>query len=151
VDYFRESVERVLAADIAQSGSGSLRRERGARRAGGDQTRFKQILLNLVSNAVKFSNEGGEIVVAARRCNDLVFSVQDGGIGIKPRRSRRCSSHSKQAPSGKDRNHGGVGLGWPSRRGSWSCTKGRSGSRASGQGDDGVFKIPMFVDLMASA
>ncbi len=150
VDFFRESVGRVLAADIAAKQI-RLTFDVSAEldELVVDQTRFKQILLNLVSNAVKFSNEGGEIVVAARRvANDLVFSVQDGGIGIKPEEIPTLFKPFKQAPSGKDRNHGGVGLGLAITKKLVELHKGTVWVESEwGKGTTVYFKIPMFVDL----
>lgn len=47
-----------------------------------DELRIRQILLNLIGNAIKFTDEGGIEVVASWRANDLKFSVSDSGIGI---------------------------------------------------------------------
>ncbi len=82
----------------------------------GDPLRLNQILLNLVGNAVKFT-EHGEIVlkVAVRRHEDgharLAFSVRDTGIGIAPDVQARIFEVFSQADTSTVRKYGGAGLG----------------------------------------
>jgi len=81
----------------------------------GDVTRVRQVLVNLVSNAVKFT-ERGEVVIAVRgqREGDVVrlrFAVRDTGIGIpKERRGRLFKAFSQLDPTDA-RKYGGTGLG----------------------------------------
>jgi PAS domain S-box-containing protein len=82
----------------------------------GDPLRLGQILINLVNNAVKFT-EHGEIVVTvglAERTFDRVnlkFSVCDSGIGMTPEQSARLFQAFSQADSSTTRKYGGTGLG----------------------------------------
>ncbi len=80
-----------------------------------DVTRLRQILVNLVSNAVKFT-EHGEIVITADPCEihgkrGLKFSVRDNGIGIPPERIDRLFKVFSQVDSSTTRHYGGTGLG----------------------------------------
>jgi signal transduction histidine kinase/AmiR/NasT family two-component response regulator len=77
----------------------------------GDSTRLRQILYNLISNAVKFTESGG-IKVAIRRDGDTVlFTVADTGIGISPEGLSRLFDNFFQADTSTTRRFGGTGLG----------------------------------------
>ena len=88
------------------------------RRISGDAGRLRQVLVNLLANAIKFS-EAGEIVVHARveraAVHDsgwrLHFSVQDSGIGIPADRMHRLFGVFSQVDASHTRTHGGSGLG----------------------------------------
>ncbi len=80
-----------------------------------DSTRVRQVLLNLLSNACKFT-EGGEIRLKARREADgsaerLVFTVADTGIGMTEEHLGRLFQEFSQADSSTTRKYGGTGLG----------------------------------------
>jgi len=79
----------------------------------GDMTRLRQILLNLLGNAVKFT-EHGEVVLSVEPTNnqhELMFSVRDTGIGIPPDRMDRLFLSFSQADISTTRKYGGTGLG----------------------------------------
>lgn len=82
----------------------------------GDSTRVRQILVNLIGNAVKFT-EGGEIliVVAVESGNDghdqIRFAVKDTGIGIPQDRMSRLFRTFSQVDASTTRHYGGTGLG----------------------------------------
>ena len=84
--------------------------------ARGDPVRLRQVLTNLVSNAIKFT-EKGQITVAVSKGNDtrstseLVFSVKDTGLGITPEVQARLFQPFTQADASTTRLHGGTGLG----------------------------------------
>jgi CheY-like chemotaxis protein/anti-sigma regulatory factor (Ser/Thr protein kinase) len=76
-----------------------------------DLTRLRQILLNLLSNAAKFT-EGGTITLAARREGaELVFAVTDTGIGMTPEQLGRLFEAFAQAEASTAARFGGTGLG----------------------------------------
>jgi len=82
----------------------------------GDPGRLRQVLANLVGNAVKFTEEG-EVLVSARRVEEtesiLVFRVEvrDTGIGVTPEAQKMLFQPFVQADGGPARRHGGMGLG----------------------------------------
>nr|WP_284701507.1 ATP-binding protein [Rhodoplanes tepidamans] len=77
-----------------------------------DKRALKQILLNLVSNAVKFTDRGGCVTVAARReATRLAIMVEDNGIGIREDDLARCGDPFFQSRDSYDRPHHGTGLG----------------------------------------
>ena len=82
----------------------------------GDDTRLRQILFNLLNNAVKFTAEGSITVSVAPKLSpdgeDLVhFAVADTGIGIAPERQHRLFKQFSQADGSVSRRYGGTGLG----------------------------------------
>ncbi len=86
----------------------------------GDVTRIRQILLNLVSNALKFT-EKGSVKIGVRLASDqvpipdrpfqLLFSVSDTGIGISDEQMQRLFQPFSQATASTSRKYGGTGLG----------------------------------------
>ena len=77
-----------------------------------DPTRLQQIVWNLMTNAIKFSREGGVIRVSLRREGDqLTLSVQDFGRGIRPDFIVHLFDRFSQSDSPDNRMHGGLGLG----------------------------------------
>jgi signal transduction histidine kinase len=80
-----------------------------------DFTKVRQVLLNLLSNASKFT-EAGTIRLSARRTAEdgrewLDFTVADTGIGMSPEQSARVFEAFAQADSSTTRRYGGTGLG----------------------------------------
>lgn len=77
-----------------------------------DDVRLKQILLNLVSNAIKFSHNDGKIVINVQRVDNTVeFSVQDFGVGIPPAELPRLFHPFQQTLAGAKKSEGtGLGL-----------------------------------------
>jgi len=79
----------------------------------GDVTRLRQVLLNLLSNGIKFT-EKGEVVVEVEKGktkDEIVFSVRDSGIGITKKGMERLFESFSQADSSTTRKYGGTGLG----------------------------------------
>ena len=82
----------------------------------GDPTRLRQVLTNLVSNAIKFTSAGSVVVSVASLTRDgdgcrLRFGVRDTGIGIAADAVLRIFEPFRQADASTTRNYGGTGLG----------------------------------------
>jgi two-component system, sensor histidine kinase and response regulator len=77
----------------------------------GDPVRLRQILVNLVGNAIKFTHEGEIAVHVARVGAKVRFDVRDTGVGIAPAVRQRIFEPFTQADSSLSRRHGGAGLG----------------------------------------
>lgn len=76
-----------------------------------DRLRLRQILLNLIGNAIKFSKEGTVSIKADRTAGKIELSVWDQGIGIAPESFSRLFQPFSQGDTRATRVHGGTGLG----------------------------------------
>lgn len=77
----------------------------------GDPRRLKQIIFNLVGNAVKFTEHGGVDVIAAFASEHLLITIRDTGIGIPAGKLGRITLPFYQADQSSVRKYGGTGLG----------------------------------------
>jgi len=83
----------------------------------GDEKRLKQIITNLMANAVKYTPEHGEISFTARVHDEddgvvtLLFEITDNGIGMSAEHQDRLFTIFEQADGGMTRKHGGIGIG----------------------------------------
>jgi PAS domain S-box-containing protein len=77
----------------------------------GDPTRLRQVLLNLLSNAVKFTDHGRVIVRVMPQEGNVLFEVEDSGIGMTEEQQLRLFQPFSQADSTTTRRFGGTGLG----------------------------------------
>ena len=84
----------------------------------GDATKVKEVMINLMSNAVKFTPTNGQITTEIRRIENsptgkakIIFSVQDSGIGISEDKKQDIFDAFNQADSTITRKYGGTGLG----------------------------------------
>ena len=77
-----------------------------------DKRALNQILINLLSNAIRFSERGGNIAVSASaEAGHITFVVEDNGVGINEEDLARVGEPYFQARASYDRRHGGTGLG----------------------------------------
>ncbi|MGB9687976.1 response regulator [Thermogutta sp.] len=82
----------------------------------GDPVRLRQVLINLVDNAIKFTEQGEVVVeIVSKEHHEreavLEFSVRDTGIGIPPEKQKRIFEAFEQADQSMTRRYGGTGLG----------------------------------------
>jgi len=114
----------------------------------GDPVRLHQIILNLVSNAVKFTSKG-KIIVSVKLVEEndkdviIEFAVSDTGIGILENKMETIFENFQQASSGTSRIYGGTGLGLAIVK---QLVEGQNGSikvqSAIGQGSTFSFRLP---------
>jgi signal transduction histidine kinase len=108
----------------------------------GDPGRLRQVLLNLVGNAIKFSDQGAVTLEVSHRGEDdsgveLCFSIRDQGVGIPPEVQSKLFAPFVQADSSITRKHGGTGLGLAISRRLVEAMGGQIGVRsAPGEGSE---------------
>jgi len=78
-----------------------------------DPVRVRQIILNLISNAIKFTLKGEVSITLGQKNGALVFKIKDTGIGIPESQLSKLFNRFEQADSTTTRNFGGTGLGLP--------------------------------------
>lgn len=110
-----------------------------------DQRAVRQIVINLLSNACKFTETGGTIIVRVRQDHDrIIVSVIDNGIGIAPQDVKRLGEPFFQANSSYDRHHQGTGLGLSVVKGLCELHEGRlSISSVEGEGTTVSILLPL--------
>jgi len=116
----------------------------------GDPTRLRQILLNLVGNAIKFTDQGSVVLTARpERINPegnpvFRFEVSDTGTGISPEKSRQLFEKFYQADSSSTRQYSGTGLGLAISKGLVELLGGEIGFHSQpGKGSRFWFTVPM--------
>jgi len=110
-----------------------------------DPARLSQVLRNLINNAMKFSKNGGRIVVSARsEKNEITFSVQDFGAGIGKQSKIRIFEPFFQEQSVFSRSFGGTGLGLAICKGIVEAQNGRIWFESEqGKGTTFYFTLPL--------
>ena len=112
-----------------------------------DKLRLNQILLNLVSNAAKFTHEGTITIRAAidnNKPDTMIISVVDTGIGIPANKLNTIFERFRQADSGTTRKYGGTGLGLPICRQLVEMHGGTLNLRSEeGRGSEFYFSMPL--------
>ena len=78
-----------------------------------DERRVKQVLLNLISNAIKFSPDGNQIDIAVAIAKDIQVTIRDHGIGMTPIQAEKALEPFTQIDGALARSQEGTGLGLP--------------------------------------
>lgn len=109
-----------------------------------DSVRLRQILINLIGNAIKFTNEGGITIGAKTIKNSILISVRDTGIGIPQENLVSIFDAFSQVDTSSTRKVGGTGLGLPISRRLVEMHGGRIWAESSGiPGEGSVFRIEL--------
>jgi signal transduction histidine kinase/DNA-binding response OmpR family regulator/CHASE3 domain sensor protein len=110
-----ESIEVVLATVqplAAKKGIRVISEASGALQLVADQGKLKQMLLNLVSNGIKFTPSGGQVTITARRDESMIeIGVTDTGIGMSEAELKLIFHEFTQLDQGSNRQQEGTGLG----------------------------------------
>jgi signal transduction histidine kinase len=122
----------------------------------GDLVRLAQVITNLLTNAARYTDRGGEITVsaAADKGGDwAVLSVRDTGIGIAPDVLPKVFDMFVQAEHGLSRGHGGLGLGLTLVKSLVHLHGGEVEARSDGlgKGSEFVVRLPLQKDAAAEA
>ena len=135
-----EKKNNRLSLDLGADDGAAL----GAMRS--DVTRVRQILLNLLSNAAKFT-QGGTITLAVRRDEGRIrFSVEDTGIGMSAEQVAKLFQRFQQADTSTTRQFGGTGLGLALTK-AFVTMLGGDVAVASVEGQGSTFTVTLPADL----
>ncbi len=123
----------------------SMHITRALPRVAGDRDRIGQVLMNLVSNAIKYSPGGGSAVVkASRRKDDVLIEITDSGIGISGEDQKQLFSKFFRVDSTLTREIGGTGLGLSICKSVIELLGGTIGVRSKiGEGSTFYFTLPI--------
>jgi two-component system phosphate regulon sensor histidine kinase PhoR len=115
----------------------------------GDPDQFKQMLINLVDNAVKYTPEGGNVEVTAYNSgNEVIIRIKDNGIGIAKEHIPRLFERFYRVDKARSRNVGGTGLGLAIVKHIIMQFQGKIDVESEvGQGTEFVLSIPAKTDV----
>jgi len=114
-----------------------------------DNTRFRQVMINLVNNAIKFTDAGGKISIHAQKKNitTVLVTVKDTGIGIPKEKLEDIFLEFTQVDTSTTRKVGGTGLGLPISRRLIEMHGGRLWAESTGvPGEGSTFYVEMPVE-----
>ena len=110
-----------------------------------DAVRISQVISNLLNNAAKYTEPGGQIRLAARAdAGDVVISVSDTGIGIPPEMLPKVFDMFTQVDRSLTRSQGGLGIGLTLSRSLVEMHRGRIDARSAGadRGSEFIVRLP---------
>jgi PAS domain S-box-containing protein len=112
-----------------------------------DAARLEQVVVNLLTNAAKYTNEGGHIwLTVEQRGDECVLQVRDTGVGIAPELLPRIFDLFTQAERSLDRSQGGLGIGLALVQRLVELHRGRvEVYSALGQGSEFVVRLPVVL------
>ena len=110
----------------------------------GDFARLQQVFWNLIKNAVKFTAEGGEILIqSANKDGQIVVEVSDTGVGIVPELLTRIFNPFEQGESDPVRQFGGLGLGLALSKATADAHHGSLIARSEGKDQGATFALEL--------
>jgi CheY-like chemotaxis protein len=113
-------------------------------RVKGDPTRLEQVVVNLLTNAIKYTESGGRIALSAGRDGQsVVVSVRDSGIGIPPEQISRMFDLFAQGDRSLARSEGGLGIGLTLLKALTEMHGGHVAARSEGRGRGSEFSVTL--------
>jgi PAS domain S-box-containing protein len=113
-----------------------------------DPTRLEQVVVNLLNNAAKYTEEGGHIRLTVRReADEMVLSVRDDGVGIAPEILPHVFDLFTQADRSLDRSEGGLGIGLSLVQRLVEMHRGAVAAHSAGLGRGAEFTVRLPVQL----
>jgi len=119
-----------------------------------DRTRIRQVMLNLVSNAVKFTDQGGVSIRTAQKDGKVLIRVSDTGLGIPKEKLGLVFQEFTQVDTSATRKVGGTGLGLPISLSLVKMHGGRLWAESTGvpgQGSTFFVELPVEAQIVESA
>ena len=111
-----------------------------------DQTKLRQILFNMLSNAAKFTKKGTVTLTISKDDNDIKFAVTDTGIGMNEEQLDKVFEEFTQAETSISRDYGGTGLGLPISKNMTELMGGKMDVESvEGEGTTFSITIPIIV------
>ena len=139
-----ESIDAVRPAAEARAIRIECILDSGQAPISGDPERLQQILWNLVSNAVKFTDRGGRVQVRLEhRDSHVEITVSDTGIGIEQEFLPFVFDRFRQGDSGVTREHGGLGLGLAITKHLVEMHGGTIDATSGGRGTGATFRVKL--------
>ncbi|MBC7435969.1 MAG: PAS domain-containing protein, partial [Bdellovibrionales bacterium] len=112
-----------------------------------DPIRMAQVLINLLNNAVKYTDPGGSIQLAVRReSNELCLTVMDNGIGLTPLALEHVFAMFAQEQTAIERSEGGLGIGLALAKGLVQLHGGSLSAHSAGVGQGSSFVVRLPLD-----
>ena len=112
-----------------------------------DKIRLRQVMINLVNNAIKFTEKGQVAIHAAREENNVLISVKDSGIGIPADHLEAVFQEFTQVDTTTTRKAGGTGLGLPISRHLINMHSGRLWAESKGiEGEGSTFYVHLPIE-----
>ena len=119
-----------------------------------DRTRLQQVMINLINNAIKFT-ERGEVALRAKQKEDhVLIEIHDTGIGIPPEQIQTIFQEFTQVDTSTTRKTGGTGLGLPISRRLIELHGGRlwaESTGVSGEGSTFYVELPLIAKIAEPA
>ncbi len=120
----------------------------------GDVTRLRQVLLNLLANAVKFTEQGEVVLTVSAKPAaggvEVVFAIRDTGIGLSEQGMSRLFQSFSQADSSTTRKYGGTGLGLAISKRLAELMGGTMTATSDGPGKGSIFRFSIVAPVAES-